>query len=54
MGRYPRGGIVQSPGRARGLHVRPGAGAQAKNGVGRLPREEAADAVVKEKSLRPW
>ena len=34
----------------------PGTGTppQAKNGVGRLPGEEAADAVVKEKSLRPW
>ena len=27
---------------------------QATNGVGHLPHEEAADAVVKEKSLRPW
>ena len=29
-------------------------GAKTKNGVGRLPREETADAVVKEKGLRPW
>jgi len=27
---------------------------QAKNGVGRLPHEEAADAVGEKKSLRPW
>ena len=32
--------------------VRPNA--QATNGVGRLPDEEVADAVVKKKSLRPW
>ena len=34
-----------SPGRPRGLAL---PRAQAKNGVGRLPHEEAADAVVKE------
>ena len=38
------------PGQAPGTGTPP----QAKNGVGRLPGEEAADAVVKEKSLRPW
>ena len=38
------------PGQAPGTGTPP----QAKNGVGRLPGGEAADAVVKEKSLRPW
>ena len=38
------------PGQAPGTGTPP----QAKNGVGRLPHEEAADAVVKEKNLRPW
>ena len=42
----PRAGPGDSP-------YTPG-GATTKNGVGRLPDEEAADAVVKEKSLRPW
>ena len=37
----------QAPGTAR-VH------ALATNGVGRLPHEEAADAVVKKESLRPW
>ena len=37
----------QDPGTARTTR-------KAKNGVGRLPDEEAADAVVKKKSLRPW
>jgi len=51
MGRCPRGGLVQpqtGPPTARKLRT------QVKNGVGRLPHEEAADAVVKKKSLRPW
>ncbi|EGV13962.1 conserved domain protein [Actinomyces sp. oral taxon 175 str. F0384] len=45
------------PWRARAVpRQAPGTGTppQAKNGVGRLPHEEAADAVVKKKSLRPW
>jgi len=46
MGRCPRGGLVQSPGSTKPV--------QTKNGVGRLPHEEAADAVVKKESLRPW
>ena len=46
MGRCPRGGLVQSPGSTKPV--------QAKNGVGCLPHEEATDAVVKKKSLRPW
>ena len=46
MGRCPRGGLVLSPGSTKPV--------QAKNGVGRLPHEEAADAVVKKESLRPW
>lgn len=46
MGRCPRGELVQSPGSTKP--------AQAKNGVGRLPHEEAADAVTKKESLRPW
>ena len=53
MGRCPRGGLAQSPGRTWGSSYALRR-ATTKNGVGRLPCEEAADAVVKEKSLRPW
>ena len=42
------------PGQDLGNPRTPSGGATTKNGVGRLPREEAADAVVKEKGLRPW
>ena len=45
------------PWRARAVpRQAPGTGTppQAKNGVGRLPSEKAANAVVKEKGLRPW
>ena len=46
MGRCPCGGLVQSPaGPGDSPHTPDGA--PTKNGVGRLPREEAADAVVK-------
>ena len=53
MGRCPRGGLAQSPGRTWGSSYALRR-ATTKNGVGRLPREETADAVVKEKGLRPW
>ena len=42
------------PGQDLGNPRTPSGGATTKNGVGRLPCEEAADAVVKEKGLRPW
>ena len=46
MGRCPCGGLEQSPAGPGDSPYTPD-GAPTKNGVGRLPREEAADAVVK-------